>query len=235
MGHHNLHFYGDPSLVYLALRAMYSLPNGRLRPLLSPAYDFMSLSLLVLGIGSFLFHATLRQAFEFADEFSMMGLVWSMLQALLTLRQPPARARVISVGLTLVFAAFLAFYLWSAQIIYQVIAFLTALGGVVVRSVWLFHFAKPGLPEERAKVWRRQSWIAVGVSVVAYVLWNIDLEFCAELRRLKAQVGLPWAWVLELHGWWHVLTAVGAGIFMQVTREVREVEEAERVKAGKRE
>jgi dihydroceramidase len=31
-----------------------------------------------------------------------------------------------------------------------------------------------------------------------------------------------------LHGWWHILTAIGASMFMQVVREVRE--EAEREK-----
>ena len=62
----------------------------------------------------------------------------------------------------------------------------------------------------------------MGFCVLGYLLWNIDLEFCMQLRELRAQVGLPWAWLLELHGWWHVLTAIGADRFMNVARELRE-------------
>jgi dihydroceramidase len=56
--------------------------------------------------------------------------------------------------------------------------------------------------------------------VVAFILWNIDLEMCSELRSLRKQVGLPWAWLLELHGWWHILTAVAAFEFMELARDI---------------
>ncbi|KAK4462638.1 hypothetical protein QBC42DRAFT_286249 [Cladorrhinum samala] len=65
------------STVYLALKAMYcpgpAARHGR-QPVLAPKVDLMSLSLLLLGIGSFLFHATLRQTMEFCDELSILGL-----------------------------------------------------------------------------------------------------------------------------------------------------------------
>lgn len=54
----------------------------------------------------------------------------------------------------------------------------------------------------------------------AFILWNIDLEMCSGLRALRSHVGLPWSWLLELHGWWHVLTAVAAFDFMDLARDV---------------
>jgi dihydroceramidase len=27
-------------------------------------------------------------------------------------------------------------------------------------------------------------------------------------------MGMPWGFLLEFHGWWHVLTAIGAYVFM---------------------
>ncbi|KAK3899632.1 alkaline ceramidase [Staphylotrichum tortipilum] len=206
--------------VYLALRAMY--PPGRSTPLFRPRWDFMSLALLVLGIGSFLFHATLRQTLEFADEFSMLGLTWSMLHAALTAHQPAARARAITVALAVVHLAFSGFYLWSAKIIYQVIAFQLGLAGVIARSLYVLHWRKPGFESAKKREWSVRKLKALAVSMLGYFLWSIDLEYCAELRALKAQVGLPWAWLLEFHGWWHILTAVGAAQSMQVAREVRE-------------
>ena len=69
---------------------------------------------------------------------------------------------------------------------------------------------------------------AIVICLLGYLLWNIDIKYCAELRQLKNRVGLPLAWLLEFHGWWHVLTAIGASQFMQVAREMRG--EAERDK-----
>jgi dihydroceramidase len=42
------------------------------------------------------------------------------------------------------------------------------------------------------------------------------------LRAFRQRIGVPWAFLFEFHGWWHILTAVGASQFMNVLREVRE-------------
>ncbi|AEO62056.1 hypothetical protein MYCTH_2312981 [Thermothelomyces thermophilus ATCC 42464] len=198
------------------------------RGFVRPKADFMLLSLLTLGIGSFLFHATMRQTLEFADEFSMLGLTWSLLQAGLTAGQPAARARRITAALAAAYLSFSAFYLWSAEIIYQVFAFTGALLGVLLRSQYVFHLARPALPEAKWRDWNRRTWKALGICVFGYLLWTVDLERCADLRALRERVGLPWAWLFEFHGWWHILTAVGASQAMQVAREVREELKTER-------
>jgi dihydroceramidase len=53
---------------------------------------------------------------------------------------------------------------------------------------------------------------------VAFLLWNMDLLWCYALGSLRNRFELPWAWLLELHVWWHVLTAVGAAFHMELTR-----------------
>lgn len=212
------------SPAYYALRYMYG-PGSR--GIFSPNVDFMSVALLFLGLGSFVFHASLRATLEFADEFAMLGLVWSMLQVSFTARQPPAAARLITVGLAVYFTSFIAFYLQSPQIIYQVIAFTSSIFLVLLRSQYLFHRIRPAFPEAKTREWNVRTWKAIVICLVGYGLWNIDLEFCAQLRSLRYKVGLPWAWALELHGWWHVLTAIGASQFMDIAREVRHEESLE--------
>jgi dihydroceramidase len=192
------------------------------RGLFAPKVDFMSVSLLGLGIGSFLFHASLRHVMEFADEFSMLGLTWSMLQATLTARQSPAKSNLISAGLAVCFLSFAAFYLQSPQILYQVVAFGTGLLLVILRTQYLYHWLQPAFPTAKSRDWNFRTWKAILTCLAGYVLWNIDLEYCTQLRSLRQQVGLPWAWLFELHGWWHILTAMGASQFMDVAREVRE-------------
>lgn len=58
------------------------------------------------------------------------------------------------------------------------------------------------------------------ICLFGYLLWNIDLEFCTELESIRAF----WARFLALHGWWHILTAIDAGRFMSVVREIHDHE-----------
>ena len=91
--------------------------------LFTPRADFMSLSLLVLGISSFLFHASLRQTLQFADELSMLGLAWSLLQGTLTVRNSTTHSEYINICLAIVFPLFSVFYVWTGKIIYHATAF----------------------------------------------------------------------------------------------------------------
>lgn len=209
--------------MFFALQYMYG-PGSR--GLWAPRVDFMSAALLILGIGSFLFHASLRQTLEIVDEFSMLILAWSMLQALLTIRRSPAVARLISNSLALGYTSFAVFYLQSPLIIYQVMAFVFSLFVIIVQTHYLLNWLQPAFPKAKRHEWTWRICRAGFTCVQGYVLWNIDLEHCAQLRAMRARVGLPWAWLFEFHGWWHIMTAIGAAKFMDVVREVRQ--EAER-------
>ena len=193
-----------------------------------PRVDSMSLALLVLGICSFLFHATMRATLEFADELGMLGLAWSFLQATLTARQPPRKSALVNAALAVFVASFSGFYVYSGKIIYHVIAFGTMMVLVFLRGLYLFHRVDPPLPREKCRDWNVRMFRAAGIVLFGYFLWHVDLELCAELRALREQVGLPWAWFFELHGWWHVLTAIGAGWFADVAREIRRELEMEK-------
>lgn len=69
---------------------------------------------------------------------------------------------------------------------------------------------------------QRRFWRAAGILVLAFAVWNVDLEGCAALRSARDALGLPWAWLLELHGWWHILTAVGAMEYVALVRTLCE-------------
>jgi dihydroceramidase len=45
--------------------------------------------------------------------------------------------------------------------------------------------------------------------LAGFVIWNIDNIFCHHLTTTKKAILLPWAVLLEGHGWWHVLTGLG--------------------------
>ncbi|KAK4502876.1 hypothetical protein PRZ48_006302 [Zasmidium cellare] len=72
---------------------------------------------------------------------------------------------------------------------------------------------------------RKLRWvIALGCMVFGYFLWQLDFRYCPELTQLKRSVGMPWSFVFEFHGWWHILTAVGAYTFMSLVESLTQDE-----------
>jgi len=96
------------------------------------------------------------------------------------------------------------------------------LGLLILRGYYLLHWIQAEFPGFKRDRWRAQEQKAIFITLFGYILWNIDLEYCVELRELRNRVGLPWAWLLELHGWWHLLTAFSASQCMDIVREVHE-------------
>ncbi|CRL23607.1 unnamed protein product [Penicillium camemberti] len=54
--------------------------------------------------------------------------------------------------------------------------------------------------------------VAYGLSMFlgGFLIWGLDNVFCSEIRRMRRTVGLPWGLFLEGHGWWHIMTGIGA-------------------------
>jgi dihydroceramidase len=60
----------------------------------------------------------------------------------------------------------------------------------------------------------RTMWIMIayglGIFLGGFAIWNLDNIYCSKLRKWRHEIGLPWGIVLEGHGWWHVMTGIGA-------------------------
>lgn len=52
----------------------------------------------------------------------------------------------------------------------------------------------------------RVMWqmIAFGLSIFlgGFGLWHLDNEYCSKLVGWRREIGMPWGFVLEGHGWW---------------------------------
>jgi len=64
----------------------------------------------------------------------------------------------------------------------------------------------------------RTMWtmIAYGLTIFlgGFAVWNLDNIFCGTLIRWRREVGLPWGILLEGHGWWHIMTGIGAYFYL---------------------
>ncbi|KAE8354071.1 ceramidase [Aspergillus coremiiformis] len=47
-----------------------------------------------------------------------------------------------------------------------------------------------------------------------FFIWNLDNHFCPKIRAWRRVVGLPWGIFLEGHGWWHLMTGIGAYLYI---------------------
>ncbi|OKL60227.1 hypothetical protein UA08_04625 [Talaromyces atroroseus] len=47
-----------------------------------------------------------------------------------------------------------------------------------------------------------------------FAIWSLDNFFCSTLREWRQRVGLPWGIFLEGHGWWHLMTGMGAYLYI---------------------
>ncbi|KAF7131249.1 hypothetical protein CNMCM5793_004378 [Aspergillus hiratsukae] len=58
--------------------------------------------------------------------------------------------------------------------------------------------------------------VAYGLTMFlgGFLIWNLDNRFCPTIRRWRRAVGLPWGIFLEGHGWWHVMTGIGAYLYI---------------------
>ncbi|KAI9820464.1 MAG: hypothetical protein M1826_000901 [Phylliscum demangeonii] len=68
--------------------------------------------------------------------------------------------------------------------------------------------------ERRDKAILHSMWMMVAYGLICFlggfVIWTLDNHFCTTLRAWRRRIGLPWGIVLEGHGWWHLMTGIGA-------------------------
>lgn len=59
-----------------------------------------------------------------------------------------------------------------------------------------------------------------GCGLFGYFLWNIDYHLCSYVTAVKHGIGLPFGMLLELHGWWHICTGIGAYVGMAISEYI---------------
>lgn len=200
--------------VYFALRHPHLSRKGP-----SPQkLDFMSASLFLVGVTSLIYHATLRQTPQFLDDLSMFMLAASLIQPIFTVNQTRRVRYAITTILASSISVLSVMYVRSGNVLFHTYAFAALLHLIWPRTLYLI-YAQRRSEQEKTRLIRRFAK-AVVILVVAFMLWNLDLEKCLELRKFRKKLGLPWAWLLEFHGWWHILTAVGASEYIELVRDL---------------
>eukprot|EP00762_Andalucia_godoyi_P008448 ANDGO_05754.mRNA.1 Alkaline ceramidase YDC1 len=153
-------------------------------------FFFLCLACLVIGIGSFWFHATLSRFGQDLDEFSMLLGVALYFYGIS--RPSPYLAASLTVFLLSSFLGMVVFH--AVPNLFRVIFGLMVLL-VLARYVALHNDMK------NASI-RRIMYLWVGLWLAAFSLWLTDIHACGFLSQFQYPVRA----FLQLHAYWHVLT-----------------------------
>lgn len=199
---------------------------------------------LLVGIGSFLFHATLKYPMQLVDELSMIYTTCLMCYAVFSYSKTRQFAIILAISLVslAVFITLYYHYLQNPVFHQTVYALLTVV--MLARSMYVMEFSlRPSLKmsEEQHKLLRKRSmtadekvtslfqdrrdakilklmWTMIACGLFTFLsgfaLWSLDNEYCSTFRRWRRQLGLPWGILLEGHGWWHIMTGTGAYFYI---------------------
>ena len=171
-------------------------------------WAFLALSLV--GLGSTVFHMTLRYAGQLLDELPMIyaACIFLFCIADYPWSSPQGWRRVTLLATLVVYAASVTgvYLAWTEALFHQV-------------SYGLLVFLVVGLARRRALASHvpgvhRLYTLSVLFFGTAWFLWNVDNYACAWLTQQRAR--LPWflAPFLQLHAWWHF--GVGIGSYLHI-------------------
>ncbi|SCU87978.1 LAFA_0E09978g1_1 [Lachancea sp. 'fantastica'] len=210
----------NSAFVALALYVTWSAFYQRLEK----RFVLIGLGLGTVGVGSWLFHMTLRYEYQLLDELPMIYATcipaWSIFSEK---RHPLNNGPLTTSSLfmqgvigVLVFGAAailtVVYLLYRDPTIHQtayailnVIVVFSA-GGMAAKYV---HdpLAKRNL--------RNTMALSISIFLLGYFLWQLDVHFCSFWIFVRRTfLHLPFGMFLELHSWWHLLT--GSGVYFYI-------------------
>lgn len=198
--------------------ALYSLRNA-VKQKLELRFVLAAIGFALVGIGSWLFHMTLRYEFQLLDELPMIyGTCipcWNVFQTNVSKSYSRKLAMGIATGALLLTAIYLHF---KNPTIHQAAYGILNLVIIVKSCMDVRKYVK-----DKA-VWKQFDYILVsGLTqfLLGYFLWNLDIHLCNYWRGIRRAIGLPYGLVIEGHGWWHLLTGSGVYFYMQYLEYLR--------------
>ncbi|KHN96520.1 Ceramidase [Metarhizium album ARSEF 1941] len=153
-----------------------------------------------------------------ADELSMHLLTTPLLYRILTLNRSERYTKTAGVVLLALFTIVMATHMLMDEFLLHATTFGFAVYMIATRVAGLISQQVPD-PRIRTNVEKVARFGTLSFAF-GFLVWLIDEWACGVLNRVRQSVGLPAAFFLELHGWWHVFTAIGGYIAVALVDEM---------------
>ena len=169
-----------------------------------------------MGVTSFAFHLTLKYETQVCDDLSMFWVCAALVYELYTLGWSTPGKVVFGSILTAILGTISAYHYTLHQLWLHNLTFVTLVTAIWPRVLYLIRTRFQG---EQKRYWIGEFRTGGSAFLMGFVVWVIDSAYCDALRDARQALGIPLGFFLELHGWWHILTAVGAGYCIRVTKQ----------------
>ena len=194
-----------------------------------------------VGLGSFMFHTTLKYPWQLFDELNMIYTTCLMAYASLSYSRPNYIQIILAVFLAIFCGLVTLYYHYLQDPTFHQNVYAALTTFIVSRSIYIMEASlRPTLRKstEQERIEKENSsiavpskqeqkylndrdldilknmWILVGYGLTVFLsgfaIWGLDNVYCSRLHSWRRELGLPWGMLLEGHGWWHLLTGVGA-------------------------
>ncbi|KAF7589417.1 hypothetical protein BBP40_004321 [Aspergillus hancockii] len=183
----------------------YGLLKLRHKRTLTGARSIPYCGLIGVGACSAGYHMTLKyhtQMFKtLADELSMHLLTTPLLYRILSFQASPQRTRVVGITLSLMFTVVMVVHMVMDEFLLHAVTFGMAVYLIATRTLKIIPRQIPD-PSTRKNVQNIALFGCVLASFIfGYLVWLIDDWACRILTNTRQSVGVPLAFLLELHGW----------------------------------
>lgn len=198
--------------ILIALWFIYTVISQKLER----RFILTGLGFALVGVGLWLFHMTLRYQHQLLDELPMIYATcipcWSAFSEFQLKRKSWYIGAIIFFASNLLTSIYL--YLKDPTIHQTAYGLLNAI--IVYKSMRL---SQNAITKSLDRILLYVT-VAKGIFLFGFgfLLWNIDNHYCEIARSTRRSWGMPYGFVLEGHGWWHIFT--GAGIYYLLTANV---------------
>ncbi|BFZ58279.1 alkaline ceramidase ydc1 [Savitreella phatthalungensis] len=179
-----------------------------------------SLGYLLVGIGSWLFHMTLKYEYQLLDELPMIYttliMFWGIFEGEFKRKLHSVLLGVATVALGV---AITWYYLVDKNPVFHEIAYGLITVSVLGRS-WYLVWKRVEEPRARRDL-SYAATVGGALFLAGFGLWRIDQVACSSLRHARHVLGIPIGFLLEFHGWWHVLTSAGVAFYITFLAHLR--------------
>jgi len=191
-------FWNTISNLSMIIPPLYGVWNAR-KYALETRFFVSHLSLLLVGIGSTMFHMTLKYPMQLLDELPMIYGSCVFIYCMAQVKSGP-RDRAVWLVSALVFYAvfFTAIYsVWQNPLVHEFA------NGLLIAALFVqaFMLLKTDFDPGCAKLFALGSLFYA----LAFLIWNIDNHFCSHLQDFRAVNPLGVGVLTQFHAFWHIL------------------------------
>ncbi|KAL2796588.1 alkaline ceramidase family protein [Aspergillus keveii] len=204
------------NLVYI-IYAIRGLRNLYKKPEVDTLRTLPYWGLMAVGLCSGAFHMSLKYHTQMMDDLAMHFATTPVLHRVLTINSTRRTSIISAWILACALAALLTFHMVTDELILHSVCFGVMVTVIGARTMQLVkqRTAPASDSEARRTIWGVVRFAAF-IFNLGFYLWILDQWACKPLQNARSILGLPLGFVLELHGWWHIFTAIGAYLFIAV-------------------